>query len=117
MQAVKKIQKSQIVVKAHKNKQEFVEFIKEYNVIQMAIGVVIGNAVKELVTSLANNLIMPFVNIMTPSGSWKELEWSVGNAQFKIGLLISSLLDFFIVALVVFIVINKILKIDIKKSK
>jgi large conductance mechanosensitive channel len=96
-------------------KNEFLEFLKEYSVIQLAIGVVIGSAVKELVSSLANNIIMPLVGIFTPSGAWRDIVFSIAGSEFKVGLLISSLIDFIIVALVVFLVAKKLLKVEIKK--
>jgi len=96
-------------------KNEFLEFLKDYSVIQLAVGVVIGNAVKELVSSLANNIIMPLVGIFTPSGAWRDIMFSIAGSEFKVGLLISSLIDFIIVALVVFLVAKKLLKVEIKK--
>ena len=96
-------------------KNEFLEFLRDYSVIQLAIGVVIGNAVKELVSSLANNIIMPLVGIFTPSGAWRDIAFSIAGSEFKVGLLISSLIDFIIVALVVFLVAKKLLKVEIKK--
>lgn len=82
---------------------EFKNFLKNYNVVSMAIGVVIGSAVKDLVTSIANNIFMPIVTFLTPTGDWQK--GALGN-------LLSSLINFFIIALIVFIVIKKILKID-----
>ena len=74
----------------------------------------IGNAVKDLVTAIAQGLIMPIIGIFTPSGSWRELIFTVMGSDFKIGELISASLDFAIVALVVFIVVKKLLKINDK---
>jgi large conductance mechanosensitive channel len=85
-----------------------------HEVIELAIGVVIGNAVKDLVTAIAQGLIMPIIGIFTPSGSWRELIFTVMGSDFKIGELISASLDFAIVALVVFIVVKKLLKINDK---
>jgi large conductance mechanosensitive channel len=107
--------KKDILLKAKVANNEFLEFLKEYSVIQLAIGVVIGSAVKELVSSLANNVIMPLIGIFTPSGTWRDIAFSVAGSEFKVGLLISSLIDFIIVALIVFLVAKKILKVEIKK--
>jgi len=108
------IQKQKIIEKAKANKNEFVEFLKNYKVIELAIGVVIGNAVKDLVTSIAQDLIMPIIGIFTPTGSWKNIAINVMGSDFKIGNFISASLDFVIVAVVVFIVVKKLLKIDDK---
>jgi large conductance mechanosensitive channel len=109
------VQKQKILDKVKSNHHEFLDFLKNYKVIELAIGVVIGNAVKDLVTSIAQDLIMPIIGIFTPSGSWRELVFTVAGSDFKIGNIISSTLDFTIVAVVVFIVIKKILKLEDKK--
>lgn len=103
---------TKIFSRAQKGKNEFVEFLKNYKVIELAIGVVIGNAVKDLVTSIAQDLIMPIIGIFTPSGSWKNIAINILGSDFKIGNFISASLDFAIVAIVVFIVVKKLLKID-----
>jgi len=102
---------------AKQGKEEFTDFLAKYGVIQLAVGVVIGSAVKDLVSSIANNLIMPIVGILTPDGSWQNWIIETGGAKFGIGELLSSLLDFLIVALVVFVVLKKVLKINLKKKK
>jgi len=106
---------NKVLGKAKSSQNEFLEFLKDYNIIQLAIAVVVGSAVKELVSSLANNIIMPFIGILTPSGAWRDISFMIMGAEFKLGLFLSSFLDFVIVALVVFIVLKKILKVDIKK--
>ncbi|MFA7301197.1 MAG: MscL family protein [Candidatus Shapirobacteria bacterium] len=103
-----------ILDKVKNNHHEFLDFLKNYKVIELAIGVVIGNAVKDLVTAIAQDLIMPIVGIFTPTGSWRELVFIVAGSEFKIGNIISALLDFAIVAFIVFIVVKKLLKINDK---
>ena len=110
-------QKTKILDKVKNNHHEFLEFLKNYKVIELAIGVVIGNAVKDLVTAIAQDLIMPVVGIFTPSGSWQELVFTIMGSEFKIGNIISATLDFTIVAVVVFVVIKKILKIEDETKK
>lgn len=107
-------QKQKILERVKNNHHEFLNFLKNYKVIELAIGVVIGNAVKDLVTSIAQDLIMPIIGIFTPSGSWKNLAINIMGSDFKIGNFISASLDFTIVAVVVFIVVKKLLKIDDK---
>jgi large conductance mechanosensitive channel len=107
-------QKQIILNKVKNNKNEFVEFMKNYKVIELAIGVVIGNAVKDLVTSIAQDMIMPIIGIFTPTGSWKTISLFIMGSEFKVGNLISASLDFAIVALIVFVVVKKLLKINDK---
>ncbi len=96
---------------------EFWKFLRNYNVFELATGVVIGGAVKDLVASIANDLLMPIVGMVTPNGSWQSIVLKLGGAEFKIGNLISSFLNFMIIALVIFVLINKILKIESKDKK
>ena len=101
---------------ARKNQKEFFEFLRGYNIIQLTVAVVVGNAAKDLVSSIATNLIMPFISLVSPEGNWRELSVDLGKATFKWGLVLSSLLDFVIVALIIFLIINKLFKIEIKKK-
>ena len=98
-------------------KNEFLEFLQKQNIISLAIAVVIGNAAKELVSSIVNNLIMPIIGIFTPSGSWREITVTILNSDFGIGQFVGSTLDFTIIAFIVFVVAQKILKIDKNSSK
>lgn len=105
-----------VIERASKNKNEFLDFLKNYNVLELAIGVVIGGAVKDLTTSIANDMIMPIIGILSPTGSWREIVLTIAGSDFKIGNLLGSVLNFIIIALLVFVVIKKILKIE-KLSK
>ena len=80
----------------------FLEFVKEYGIVGMAIGVVIGVKVNELVKSVVEQLVMPFVGLLIPSGDWKQLAFEIGNAKFGVGIVLGSVLDFTIVAFVVY---------------
>lgn len=99
-------------------RQEFLDFLKLNNISQLTIGVILGSAGKDLVTSLSTNIVMPLVGLLTPSGSWREIALTVGKTQFKIGEAMSSILDFAVILLLVFIVIKKVLKVetDVKKE-
>ena len=88
----------------------FLDFIKEYGVVGMAIGVVIGVKVNELVKSVVEQLVMPFVGMLLPSGDWKQLAVTVGETKFGIGIVLGSMLDFAIVAFVVYLFAKLILK-------
>lgn len=93
--------------------KEFKEFIARGNVIDLAVGVIIGGAFTGIVTSLTNNLINPLIGIFLGKIDLSNLVVKVGSATFKYGAFINSLINFFIVAFVVFIlikVINKIIK-------
>jgi large conductance mechanosensitive channel len=85
--------------------KEFREFLLKTNMLSLALGVVIGGAAGKVVSAIVEKLIMPFVNLLTPKNlSWQS--WSPGfsDARFGVGVVLATLLDFLIVAAVVFAV-------------
>ena len=109
------IKPENIVKKANGHRKEFMDFLGSYNIIQLAVGMVVGNSVKDLVNSLVNNIVMPFINLITPAQSFAEMTVTINSSEFKVGMLISSLINFLVIAFVVYIVVIKILRIEIKK--
>ena len=89
-------------------KGEFMNFLKEYSIIGLAIGVIIGAKAGELVKSVVDGLMMPLVGLLLPSGDWQTL--AVG--PFQIGIVIAALINFLIVAWLVFMFAKKVLKED-----
>ena len=85
--------------------QEFKAFAFKGNMIDLAVGVVIGAAFTSLIGSLVKNVIMPIINYVAPST--KFADWHIGKVQ--IGALMVDLLTFILTALVVFIFIVKLL--------
>jgi large conductance mechanosensitive channel len=96
--------------------KEFVGFLKEYQVIGLAIAVLIGSKVNELVKSVVDHLVMPILGIFIPSGNWRELAVEIGGAKFGIGAVLGSLVDFAIVAVLVFLFAKVILR-EVKVAK
>jgi large conductance mechanosensitive channel len=87
---------------------EFKAFLKEYGIIGLALGVIIGSKAGELVTAIVDGLLMPVVGMLLPSGDWSKL--MIG--QFQIGIVLAALIKFIVVAYFVFIVSKKLLKED-----
>jgi large conductance mechanosensitive channel len=85
---------------------EFKAFLKEYGVIGLALGVIIGGKAGELVTAIVDGLLMPIVGMMIPSGEWEKL--AVG--EFKIGIVLAALIKFIVVAYFVFFISKRLLK-------
>ena len=90
--------------------KEFMEFLKEYKVIGLAIAFVIGIASKDLINSLVDDIIMPIITSFIPKGAWETATFSLGPIVIKWGAFLGALINFVIIALVVFIVAKKILK-------
>ena len=95
--------------------QEFVDFLKEYKVVGLAIGFVMGAASTSLVNSLVNDVLMPIISPLLSSESWKTAVLHLGPVSIAYGSFISQLLNFIILALIVFFVAKKILKMEVKK--
>ncbi len=87
-------------------KGEFMKFLKEYGVIGLAIAVIIGGKAGELVKSIVDGLLMPVVGMLLPSGDWQS--WQVG--PFAVGSVLAALINFVIVAWLVFVFSKKVLR-------
>lgn len=88
--------------------QEFFDFLKTFGIIGLAIAFVIGQASSKLVTALVEDLINPLVGLFLPSGSLETLSAKIMNvsgtmSEFKYGDFIANIIDFLIIALVVFV--------------
>jgi len=94
---------------------EFKEFISKGNVIDMAVGVVIGSAFSKIVTSLVNDIIMPLVGIIIGGLDFTSLSIKIKDSEILYGSFIQNIVDFLIIAACIFTVI-KIMN-RIKKQK
>lgn len=97
--------------------REFLAFLKQYGVIGLAIAVIIGGKLNALVDAVVKNLLMPFIGLMIPGGDWRELAITVGETKFGVGPILASLVDFLIVAFVVFFISKKILREEVVAKK
>lgn len=89
---------------------EFKAFLRQHNVVGLAVAVVIGGAVGKLVTALVADLIMPVVGALTPDGNWREATLTVGSIKFGIGDFAGAFIDFVIIAAVIFLIVKNLLK-------
>lgn len=92
--------------------KEFKEFAMKGNVIDMAIGVIIGGAFQKIVTSLVNDIIMPAIAIFTGKVDFSDLVFTIGNSSIKYGSFITTIVDFLIIAFSIFIAIRIITKLN-----
>ncbi len=86
--------------------KEFKEFALKGNVMDLAIGVIIGVAFGKIVGSLVENILMPIVGIFMQGVDFANLSFKVGEAEIKYGLFIGAIFDFIIIALVMFMIIK-----------
>lgn len=94
--------------------KEFKEFALKGNIIDLAIGVIIGSAFQSIVNSLVNDIIMPLINSFTGKMDFSDLVFHIGNSSVKYGSFISALVNFLIVAFTLFLVIKYINKLNKK---
>ena len=96
---------------------EFKKFIERGNVIDLAVGVLIGGAFSKIVSSLVNDLFMPFIGILIGGHDFTNLTLKVGDAQIRYGSLIQNIVDFLIIAFCIFVFISIINKFFGKKEE
>lgn len=96
---------------------EFKKFALKGNVLDLAVGVVIGAAFGKIVTSLVNDIIMPLVGLLMGGIDFTDLTVKVGSEELKYGLFIQNVVDFLIVAVSIFLFVRIINKYFKKKEK
>lgn len=97
--------------------EEFKQFIARGNVMDMAVGVIIGGAFSAITTSLINDIIMPLLGIFTGSISFAELHFTINGAVIAYGNFIQAVLNFLVMAFVVFCMIKTINRFHRKKEE
>ncbi|MDD5290928.1 MAG: MscL family protein [Patescibacteria group bacterium] len=102
--------------KDESNKTSFskglLEFLKEYSVIGLAIGVIVAQTSKDLIDSIVKGIFTPLIDLIVPGEKFSNLAFNLAGTRFDIGTIISSLLTFIIVMVILYVVVKKILKRD-----
>ena len=96
--------------------QEFKAFAMRGNVMDLAVGVIVGGAFSALTTSLINDIIMPFIGIFVSQASFADLTLQVGGAVIAYGNFIQAVINFLIMALVVFCMVKAVNRLSRKKE-
>lgn len=99
---------------------EFKEFLTKTNALALAIGVIIGAATGKVVSGVVDDLLMPVIGLVLPSGDWKAAKivlktvtdstGKVSESAITYGHLLGTIVDFFFIALVVFLVTKALIK-------
>lgn len=100
-----------------KEADEFKKFISRGSVVDMAIGVIIGGAFGKIVSSLVNDIIMPLVGVILGGLDFSSLSIKVGDASIKYGSFIQSVVNFLIIALCIFTMLQILNSIKEKADK
>ncbi len=96
---------------------EFKTFIERGNVIDLAIGVVVGSAFSGIVNSIVNDILMPFIGIILGGLDFSNLSFKIGESVILFGSFINNVINFFIISICVFFLVKFINKITKKKTK
>lgn len=94
---------------------EFMAFLNKHKVIGLAVAFIIGAAASKLVTSLVNDIIMPVISILLPGGDWRTFAIQIGGTaeapkSLLIGDFAGAVIDFLIIAIVIFAVVKVAIK-------
>lgn len=111
--------------------QDFKEFAMKGNIIDMAVGVIVGGAFGKIVSSLVNDIIMPVISILTGGDGLKNLKYIIVNGKeataegvaaveevaINYGMFIQNIVDFLIIALSIFVALRVIVKFKKKEAE
>ena len=86
--------------------KEFREFISRGNVMDMAVGIIIGGAFTAIVTALVDSILMPIIGAISGGLSVEQMSWKVGEATIGYGAFIQAVINFLLVAWVLFLIIK-----------
>ena len=97
--------------------KEFKEFVSRGNVLDLAVGVIIGGAFTSIVKALVNYLINPLIGLFVGGIDFSDWSFKVAGATFKYGSFINAVINFLIIAFVVFIIVKTVNKFVPKKAE
>lgn len=96
--------------------KEFKEFALKGNVVDLAIAVIIGGAFGKIVSSLVGDVLMPMIAAIFSVEKFAEITFNLNGTPIAIGMFIQALVDFLIIALILFITIKALSKLEPKKE-
>lgn len=91
--------------------KEFKDFIAQGNVLDLAVGVIIGSAFTSIVNSLVEYLINPLIGLFIGGIDFSDWTFKFGDATFKVGSFINSIISFLIIAFIVFLIVKGVNKV------
>lgn len=94
----------------------FKAFIMKGNIMDLAVGVIIGGAFGKIVASLVNDILMPLIGLALGQVDFTTLSWQVGNATVMYGQFIQNVVDFLIIALCIYIMVSALAKFKKKEE-
>lgn len=92
--------------------KEFMDFLKEYKIIALAIAFIMGVAATAVITALVNYIIMPIITAFIPGGEWQKATIQLGTIVISWGAFLGALINFIIIAFVVFLIAKVVMRED-----
>ncbi len=117
MKKIDKKELKRVNEKIGKGASEFKQFIMKGNVIDLAVGVIVGGAFGKIVTSLVNDILMPVIGIIIGGIDFSNLSIDIADAKIMYGSFIQQIIDFLIISLCVFLFVKIIGKLEKKYKK
>ena len=113
----KKINSENLKKKGGKTLQEFKDFIAKGNVLDMAVGVIMGSAFGKIVTSVVDDLLMPLIGMVIGGVNFTNLHVTIKDATITYGNFIQNVIDFLIIAICIFFMVKAISKVTNKNKE
>lgn len=88
--------------------KEFKAFVMRGNVLDLAVAVIIGGAFGKIISSLVNDILMPLIGLVMGGVNFAELSFTVGEAVVKWGAFVQAIVDFLIIAFVIFMIVKSV---------
>jgi large conductance mechanosensitive channel len=90
--------------------KEFMDFLKEYKIVGLAVAFIMGVAATALIKSLVDNIIMPLITPLLPAGDWKTAVVQIGPFKMELGAFLAEVINFIIIAFVIFLIVKIVIK-------
>ncbi|MBM6896930.1 large-conductance mechanosensitive channel protein MscL [Pseudoflavonifractor capillosus] len=97
--------------------REFKTFLNRGNVLDLAVGVIIGGAFKSITDSLTNDILMPLLGLLVDRVSFSDLTLTIGSATIAYGSFVEAVLNFIIMAFAVFCIVKAFNRLHRKKEE
>jgi large conductance mechanosensitive channel len=86
--------------------KEFKDFAMKGNIVDLAVAVIIGGAFGKIVTGLTDSIIMPVIALLMGKGGMSDVTFSIGSTVFPVGIFLQAVIDFILIAIVLFLMIK-----------
>jgi len=93
---------------------EFMVFLNKHKVVGLAVAFIMGGAASKLVSALVADIIMPIIGVMIPGGDWRKIVLDAGPVKFLVGDFAGAVIDFVIIAFVIFMLVKYAVKDEAK---